>query len=493
MKYRNIYLVLIVALLLRLVALNQSLWLDEATTAQTVKHFSYIDLIFRFASTDFHPPLYYLFMKAWTSLFGYSEIALRMPSVLFSLIAGWFVYLIGNIVINKKSGVWAAAFFLFNPLIVYYSQEARMYSMATCFLTVAVYLFIQIISHLSRGESGVAGRGVLNKMKTPRLSHSRHPSYEEGKNVLLFNIFIALSLFTFYGSIFLIIAMFLSPLFIKFLDPSLNAQDDKSIKKTPKIFLLILAGPLVALLILSPLLYKQYMHSKEMLSLVPNWSMVLGKANLKNLLLIPIKFSIGRIQFEPKLGYYAVAGIWSVLIFAYIGIGSIKNKLLAFLFFIPLILGFLISFFTPLLQYFRFVYLIPLFALLICCGIEEKYRRAIYLAGFIIFSIVYVFMPQYHRENWRALVGTIKPGQTVYMVYSSSDPVRYYLDQNNNSSKIKDLSALPSAMKEKNILVIPYTADIHGVNYQETLTKYGYKEFMTLTARGLKSEVWQKK
>jgi hypothetical protein len=177
----------------------------------------------------------------------------------------------------------------------------------------------------------------------------------------------------------------------------------------------------------------------------------------------------------------------------HLGIGSIKNKLLAFLFFIPLILGFLISFFTPLLQYFRFVYLIPLFALLICCGIEEKYRRAIYLAGFIIFSIVYVFMPQYHRENWRALVGTIKPGQTVYMVYSSSDPVRYYLDQNNNSSKIKDLSALPSAMKEKNILVIPYTADIHGVNYQETLTKYGYKEFMTLTARGLKSEVWQKK
>ncbi len=39
------------------------------------------------------------------------------------------------------------------------------------------------ISPLLRGESGEAGRGVSNKMSTPRLSHSRHPSYEEG-NIL---------------------------------------------------------------------------------------------------------------------------------------------------------------------------------------------------------------------------------------------------------------------------------------------------------------------
>ncbi|PJA55943.1 hypothetical protein CO165_00980, partial [Candidatus Roizmanbacteria bacterium CG_4_9_14_3_um_filter_33_18] len=74
-------------------------------------HFNLTQIISKFSPTDFHPPLYYLFMKLWTNLFGYSEIALRMPSILFSLMTGYVVYLIG--------GVWAMAFFLFNPLIVY--------------------------------------------------------------------------------------------------------------------------------------------------------------------------------------------------------------------------------------------------------------------------------------------------------------------------------------------------------------------------------------
>ena len=44
-------------------------------------------------------PLYYLFIN-YGQIFGYSEIALRMPSVLFSLMTGYVVYLIG--------GIWSA-------------------------------------------------------------------------------------------------------------------------------------------------------------------------------------------------------------------------------------------------------------------------------------------------------------------------------------------------------------------------------------------------
>ncbi len=462
MKHRNIGLVLIVAVLLRLIALNQSLWLDEATTAQTVKHFSYLDLITRFAPTDFHPPLYYLFMKAWTSIFGYSEIALRMPSVIFSLITGWFVYLIGKKIINKNSGVWAAAFFLFNPLIVYYSQEARMYMMVTCFLTVAFFLYTSLISSTRHSFS---------------------------KKVLL-NFFIAISLFTFYGSIFFIAALYLYSI--------LTGLPRRSSTLAPrndvfKLLITIVPGSVIALLILSPLLYKQYMHSKEMLSLVPNWSMVLGTANLKNLLLIPIKFSIGRIQFEPKKLYYLAAGVWTFFVFAYIVIGGLKNKMTGFLFSTPLILGFIFSFFTPLLQYFRFVYLIPLYALLIIFGISQKYKRALYLIPFILLSLIYLLMAQFHRENWRALAGTIIPGEPVYMIYSSSDPLRYYLDQYKNPSKIHDLRSIDTDLTVKMIVVIPYTADIHGVTYKDQLTKKGYKSTITFSARGLTSEVWQKK
>jgi len=171
MSNKKILLIFIFAFLIRLIALNQSLWLDEAITASVVRSFSFFQIITKFSPTDFHPPLYYLFMKLWTNMFGYSEIALRMPSVLFSLMTGYVVYLIG--------GVWAMAFFLFNPLIVYYSQEARMYMMVTFFLTVALYYFLK-----------------NNKQ-------------------ILFGLFISLAFLTFYGSIFLIVSFLIYSLYKK--------------------------------------------------------------------------------------------------------------------------------------------------------------------------------------------------------------------------------------------------------------------------------------
>src|SRR3989339_1181292 len=172
---KKIILIFIFAFLIRLIALNQSLWLDEAVTSNVVKNFNFLQIINKFSPTDFHPPLYYLFMKLWTNFFGYSEIVLRMPSVLFSLATGYVVYLIG--------GAWAAVFFLFNPLIVYYSQEARMYMMVTLLITLALYFFIS---------------NIKNKISKIHI-----------KNQIYFNLFIFLSLLTFYGSIFLVIAFLL--------------------------------------------------------------------------------------------------------------------------------------------------------------------------------------------------------------------------------------------------------------------------------------------
>src|SRR3989338_11157664 len=132
---KKVLFIFLLAFLIRLIALNQSLWLDEAVTANVVINYGFTDIISGFSPNDFHPPLYYLFMKLWTNFFGYSEIALRVPSVLFSLLTGYVIYLIG--------GIWSAAFFLFNPLIVYYSQEARMYMMATFLLTAGLFYFIK--------------------------------------------------------------------------------------------------------------------------------------------------------------------------------------------------------------------------------------------------------------------------------------------------------------------------------------------------------------
>src|SRR3990167_9720556 len=132
---KKLLIILFLAFLVRLIALDQSVWLDEAVTANVVANYSYSEIITKFSPTDFHPPLFYLVEKFWTNIFGYSETTLRFPSIIFSLLTGWIIYLIGKRMkddptssrhdVGTTLGAWAAALFLFNPLIIYYSQEAR--------------------------------------------------------------------------------------------------------------------------------------------------------------------------------------------------------------------------------------------------------------------------------------------------------------------------------------------------------------------------------
>ena len=88
--------VLLVSFLIRIVSLNQSLWLDEATTA-LVARMDLSDFFTKFMPADFHPPLYYLVVNLWSRFFGYSEIALRMPSVIFGVLTVCVVYVIAKL------------------------------------------------------------------------------------------------------------------------------------------------------------------------------------------------------------------------------------------------------------------------------------------------------------------------------------------------------------------------------------------------------------
>src|SRR3990167_2729194 len=112
--------------------MNESLWLDEATTA-LVSKMSFVEIFTKFLPNDFHPPFYYLFMKYWVNIFGYSEISLRLPSVIFALLTVYLVY--------KMFGKIAAILLATAPLLFYYAQEARMYSLTTFLVTLVFYLF----------------------------------------------------------------------------------------------------------------------------------------------------------------------------------------------------------------------------------------------------------------------------------------------------------------------------------------------------------------
>ncbi len=448
-----LFLVLVGAFLLRLVALNQSLWLDEATTARVVQQYNYEQILTQFSPHDFHPPLYYLFMKFWTNIFGYSEIALRLPSVLASLLTGAVIYQtvvkslrsIKAVGFVKSTAVWAAAFFLFNPLIVYYSQEARMYAFATLFVTVIYWC----VANMSRV----------------------HKVHKVIKPIILANVFQFLLLVTFYGSAFFIFSLHTYLLF----------------KKQYKTLFLLFPGSIFAALLLHPLFFEQLKNSGEVLKEIPNWSVTLGKANLKNLLLIPIKFTSGRISFEPKIFYYAIVGLWTLFATYILVINKSKKNLFLYVMFLtPIFLGFIVSFYKPLLQYFRFIYVIPFMSILLALGANKKWQRVLLISGFVSFSLIYTYIPSFHREDWKGLVASL-PSDTVCALPSSFDPLHYY------DPKIVTYDARSRCTGIDEFVFVPYVADIYGFDYAKHFDKKKYSLTETVSFRGVSYEIWQKR
>src|SRR3989338_10999322 len=90
------FVILVVALGLRLISLNQSLWLDEAIEWWAVRSFGLRELLTGYMVGDFNPPGHHVLMWFWVRVFGESEIALRLPSVVFGVGIVWWVYKIGN-------------------------------------------------------------------------------------------------------------------------------------------------------------------------------------------------------------------------------------------------------------------------------------------------------------------------------------------------------------------------------------------------------------
>lgn len=447
MNYRLLYL-FAAAALVRFVSITQSLWLDEATTANVVKNLSAQQILSQFSPVDFHPPLYYLFMNIWTQVFGYSEIILRMPSIIFSLLAGYFVYKIGKLIGNEKIAFASALFFLFNPLVVYYSQETRMYMMITALVTIALYYLLVLV-------------------RSKKLSKQTRMHAFIG-----FNIAAGLSLATFYGSFFFFAVIYLYLLF----------------KKQYKLLTALLPGPILSLIIVSPLLLKQLEQAKVALEYVKNWNLVLGIPSIKNALLIPLKFTTGRISFEPKIFYYGIGLVSTLIVWFFAGRGGFRQRGLLFLGLGTLVLAFIFSFTTPLYQYFRFVYLIPILALLLGYGTRVyKWERYLVSAIFILFTMGYLINPIFHREDWKHVLISVPESKPVLMIPSATDPMQYYYP----GRKLDNLFEVDTTKyTQKELFVIPYTAEIYGFDYRTPLQKQKFTLKEVENYRGVTLEYW---
>ncbi len=146
-KYRFwLLLFILIALALRLYNLTyHSFWFDEAISVhwarQTVPRI--LEVGFTLVE-DRLPPLYYLMLKGWAALFGFSEVSVRGLSVVFGVLLVPVVANIAATLFNRRVALSTALLVAFNPFLVWYAQEARMYAPAVFFSTLAVWAFLGI-------------------------------------------------------------------------------------------------------------------------------------------------------------------------------------------------------------------------------------------------------------------------------------------------------------------------------------------------------------
>jgi hypothetical protein len=107
---------------------HQGFWFDEANTALLV-HFSPGKMLGLIPKSESTPPLYYCLAWVWARIFGYGEAGLRSLSALAGVAAVPVAYGAGRKLISERAGLIAAALTACNPLLIWYSQEARSYSL----------------------------------------------------------------------------------------------------------------------------------------------------------------------------------------------------------------------------------------------------------------------------------------------------------------------------------------------------------------------------
>lgn len=450
--------ILLLGLLLRLISLNQSLWLDEAINIIAAKQYSFFDLITKYAVADFHPPGYLIFIWFWGRIGGFWEIWMRIPSVVFGILTIWIVYLIGKKLYSKTVGLISAFLLATNPLHIYYSQEARMYVLAALAVAINFYFLIKLL------KEEKVGLAIL----------------------VLSNLFVLCSDY---------VAILIFPAQLIYL----------LIYRENKVIVFWFKGILIALILSIwwlPVFLSQ-LHTGSVASAnLPIWKSVVGGFDIKSLALTPVKFIIGRISISDKLVYFLT--LIPICLFTFFliikGILDIKGRfrgLIIVWLLLPIIIATLISFIIPVYSYFRLIFVLPPYVILIALGIisyQNKLRYlllGVVLVIQIISSSVYLLNVNFQREDWRGLVrylASVAGKSPVYFESSGTlPPFDYYTNGYLNAkgalknfparseSDLIDLESVPLNVKE--IFLVNYLVEISDPKQlvSKKLDELGYK------------------
>ncbi|NIN65101.1 MAG: hypothetical protein GTO63_10440 [Anaerolineae bacterium] len=140
-------LILLLGFALRLVRLeDREMWYDEAFAVLYAEK-DIAAIIYgtvtpvQGAAADIHPLLYYFFLHRWMSL-GQNPFVVRFPSLIFGLLTICLVFRLGQELFSAEAGLTAAVLTAVSPFHIWYSEEARMYSLLCLASVLSIYFFV---------------------------------------------------------------------------------------------------------------------------------------------------------------------------------------------------------------------------------------------------------------------------------------------------------------------------------------------------------------
>jgi mannosyltransferase len=181
--------VIALAALLRFFAIGKdSLWIDEVLSANICREG--LAAILRASTTldamNLHPPVYHLILRSWMLVFGQSDPALRSLSAIFGTVSVLLVYCVGTELFDRKTGLVAASLLAISPFAIYYSREARPYSLLMLLTLTSFLFFIRLLNPDRQHKADLLCYCIANMLL---LYTHAYGLFAVGSQVLYFLIF----------------------------------------------------------------------------------------------------------------------------------------------------------------------------------------------------------------------------------------------------------------------------------------------------------------
>jgi mannosyltransferase len=142
---RSVVLLTLVGAVLRLWHLGaKSLWFDEPLTVAIARlSWPSFARLWWYGEAAYQGA-YFLLMRGWLRL-GDSEAWIRLPSAIFAIASIPLIYVVARKLIGEKAALAAAVLLAFSPTDVYYSQEARGYTLTIFLVLLSASFFVRAV------------------------------------------------------------------------------------------------------------------------------------------------------------------------------------------------------------------------------------------------------------------------------------------------------------------------------------------------------------